>query len=234
MSYIISTICIGDKYEYIKNHWLNRINNKCIKNKEICIVDKNNIQRKEIDLYRSEYASWDIIRLQKNLYLCLKNDLPIIHIDMDLIIEKEIEEIVNLPYDFIISTEIGGNQSFPKECSQILGFGVCSGFYIIKKSAYDFMSNILNNMKNKKYNSLSDQVNIMNYITLSDYKLYEEEVILNNVKFKNKIIEIDNIKICVLDFDIIVRDPIIIKNQYGNHINVDNVGGVKNFIKYFY
>lgn len=160
--------------------------------------------------------------------------MPITHIDIDLIIEKDIDEIVNLPYDFIISTEIGGNKSFPKECSQILGFGVCSGFYIIKKSASKFMINILNNMKNKTYNSLSDQVNIMKYITSSEYKLYEEEVILNSVKFRNKIIEIDNIKICVLDFDIIFRDPIITKNQFGNHINIDNVGGVNNFIKYFY
>lgn len=31
MTYIISTICFGNKYEPIKNHWLNRINNKCLK-----------------------------------------------------------------------------------------------------------------------------------------------------------------------------------------------------------
>lgn len=153
---------------------------------------------------------------------------------MDIIIENEIECLVNLPYDFIISTEIGGNQSFPKECSQILGFGVCSGFYILKPSSLAFINKNLSNMTTKTYNSLSDQVNIMNYIVNNNYKVYDSECVLNGITFKNKIIEIDDINICVLDFDIIIRDPITTKNQYGNHINIDNVGGSDNFIKYFY
>jgi hypothetical protein len=74
----------------------------------------------------------------------------------------------------------------------------------------------------------------MNYIVNNKYQIKEEECLLNNIKYKNKIIEIDNITICVLDFDIITRDPIINKQQFGNHINIDNVGGVNNFIKYFY
>ena len=78
-----------------------------------------------------------------------KEHIPIVHIDIDIIIENDIQEIVNLPYDFIISTEISGDKSFPKECSQILGFGVCSGFYIIKNIAINLMLKILNNMKNK-------------------------------------------------------------------------------------
>ena len=82
-------------------------------------------------------------------------------------------------------------------------------------------------------NNYSDQVNIMNYIVNSNYKVHDEEIVLDNVKYINKIIEIDNIKICVLDFDIIVRDPIINNGQFGNHINIDNVGGVQNFLHYF-
>ena len=232
MSYIISTICIGAKYEPIKNHWLNRIKNKCTKTKEIIIFDNTNILKSEVPSY--EYAWWDVVRLSKNISLCLKENKPIVHIDMDIIIEKEIEEIVSLPYDFIISTEIGGNQSFPKECSQKIGFGVCSGFYVIKKEALNFMMKILNNMKNKIFNSLSDQVNIMNYIVNNKHEIKEEVCMLNGVEFKNRIIEIDNIKICVLDFEIIIRDPVFSKEQFGNHINIDNVDGVNNFIKYFY
>ena len=113
--------------------------------------------------------------------MALKEDVPIIHIDMDMIIEKEVEEIVKLPYDFIISTEIGGNQSFPKECSEKIGFGVCSGFYIIKKEGLNFMNKILNAMKSKKYNSLSDQVTIMNYIVNNKHEVKEELCILNGV-----------------------------------------------------
>jgi hypothetical protein len=230
--YIISTICIGNKYEPIKEHWVKRITDKCKNVKEITIIDDTNIKESDIPSY--EYAWWDVVRLKHNVGLCLKKKIPVIHIDMDIIIEKDIEEIVNLPYDIIISKEIGGDQSFPKECSQKVGFGVCSGFYVIKKEASKFMIKMLINMRKKVYNSLSDQVNIMNYIVNNNYHVEEEECILNNVIYKNQIIEIDNIKICVLDFDIITRDPIVTKNQFGNHINIDNVGGVYNFINYFY
>ena len=232
MSYIITSICFGNKFESIKNHWLERINNKCKKKQEVIIYDDTNV--KQTDIISHDYAWWDVVRLKKNIYLCLKEQKPVVHIDLDIIIENEINEIISLPYDIIISTEIGGNISFPKECSQIIGFGVCTGFYIIKPDSINFMLKILNNMKNKKYNSLSDQVNIMNYIVNNKYEIKEEICLLNNIQFKNKIIEIDNIKICVLDFDLITRDPIITKNQYANHINIDNVGGVDNFIKYFY
>jgi hypothetical protein len=232
MTYIITTICFGAKYEPIRQHWLNRIKSKCIKNKDIRIFDNTNVEQQEIPSH--EYAWWDVVRLNKNISICLKEKIPVIHVDMDILIENELDHIVQLPYDFIISTEIGGNQSFPKECSQQLGFGVCSGFYIIKPEALKFMMKILTNMKSKRYNSLSDQVNIMNYIVDNKHNIQEETCLLSGIEYKNKIIEIDNIKICVLDFGIITRDPIFTKQQYGNHINIDNVGGVNNFIKYFY
>ena len=44
MSYIITTICIGSKYELIRPHWVNRINNKC-KHKEMYILDNTNIKK---------------------------------------------------------------------------------------------------------------------------------------------------------------------------------------------
>jgi hypothetical protein len=88
-------------------------------------------------------------------------------------------------------------------------------------------------MINKKYDSLSDQVNIMNYIVNNNYELNYEPCFLNGKEFTIKAIEIDNIKIGVLDFEIITRDPILSGDQFGNHINVDNVRGPENFIKYF-
>ena len=42
------------------------------------------------------------------------------------------------------------------------------------------------------------------------------------------------IKIGVLDFAMVIRDPILNNGQYANHINIDNVGGVIQFKKYFY
>ena len=89
-------------------------------------------------------------------------------------------------------------------------------------------------MKMRKYNTYDDQVNIMKYIVNSKYSVNIEECSINDVLYKNNIINIDNIKICVLDFNIIIRDPLLTGSQIANHINIDNVGGINNFIKYFY
>lgn len=223
----------GNKYMSIKEHWLKRVNQKCGKFNNVIIISDDILKKIDFPL-NNEYAWWDIVRLNFIIEQLKNDNKPVIHIDQDIIIEKNIKPLIDLPYDIIISTEIGKEKAFPSECSSKLGFGVCSGFYILKVSSIDFMKNILNNMKTKKYGSYSDQVNLMNYIVNGDYVLSEEDIILDNRKYTNKIITIDNIKICVLDFDIITRDPIFNKGQFANHINIDNVGGVQNFIRYFY
>ena len=227
MNYYVTTFCYGNKYEPIVEKWTERIKKKC-KNSECVIFNKINIVLK----YGLKYAWWDLVRLHNNLKMLLRFNKPIVHIDIDLIIEKDIQPLIDLPYDFIISKEIGGDGAYPKECSSKLGFGVCSGFYIIKNTSFNFLTKIYNLMINNE-NIYSDQVNIMNYIVKNNYNLHDEEIVLDNVKYINKIIEIDNIKICVLDFDIITRDPILNNGQFGNHINIDNVGGTINFLKYF-
>jgi hypothetical protein len=232
--YIITTICFGNKYIPLREHWEKNIKETCKRGTEIIIWDDTNIKQQDIKVSKNVYAFWDSIRLKKNIDLLLNRNIPVIHCDMDIIIRGEINEIVELPYDFIISTEIGGNKSFPSECSNKLGFGVCSGFYILKKNSLHFIIKIFKNMIENKYNSYSDQVTLMNYITSSEHKIYEVNEKINGTIFKNRIIEIDEIKICVLDFELIERDPFLTKNQLGLHINIDNVGGVDNFIKYFY
>jgi hypothetical protein len=163
----------------------------------------------------------------------MQSTIPIVMCDLDVIIEKDIQPIVNLPYDIIISTEIGGSNAYPKECSAKIGFGVCCGFMVIKQTAKQIMLNIYKNMSCKEYNTYDDQVNLMNYIVNNNYTIIDDEIILDGIKYNNKIIKIDNIKICVLDFNIIIRDPIVNNGQFANHINIDNVGGTQNFLKYY-
>jgi hypothetical protein len=226
MSYYITTFCHGSKYEPIKNKWLERIYKKC-RNCNVKIYENINIH------IHLTYAWWDVVRLSNNLSLLLETQKPIVQLDIDAIIEKDIERLVELNYDFIISTEIGGDKAFPQECSKKLGFGVCSGFYIIKPSAYTFLYKILSFMNMRINNNYSDQVNIMTYIVNNNYDIKTEDIVFDNITYTNKIIHIDGITICVLDFDIVTRDPIVNKGQFVNHINIDNVGGVDQFLRYF-
>lgn len=234
MIYNITTLCVGDKYIPIKEHWIKRIKEKC-KNGSITIINDMNILIKNQLPFEMDYGGYNwAVRLKHNLDILIKTNIPVVMCDMDIIIEKDIEPLVNLPYDIIVSKEIGGSESYPKECSSKLGFGICCGFMIIKPSASDVIKQVFNNMLMKKYKTYDDQINFMNYIVNSEYKIRLEECELDNIKYINRIIKIDKIEICVLDFNIIIRDPMFSEEQYGNHINVGNVGGTDNFIKYFY
>ena len=232
MNYQIVTLCIGDKYIPIKEHYKKRITDKC-KNYTLEIIDDLSDINYQIEM---RYAWWDIIRTKKIIKKLEDINIPIVHCDIDIIIEKDISELVNLNYDLIFATEINGINAFPKECSQKLGFGINTGFYIIKPTdkAIEFIKTIFNLMYNKKYNTYSDQETIMNYITSNNYKTKQEECIIDNITYTNYIITINDLNICVLDFNIIIRDPLKTSNQFANHINIDNVKGVENFIKFYY
>jgi hypothetical protein len=92
---------------------------------------------------------------------------------------------------------------------------------------------LLKRMKNKTYDTYSDQVTLMNYIIATPHSITKEIYRVDNKTFTNNIIHIDGIRICVLDFSLIIRDPVLTKDQYADHINIDNVGGVSQFIRYF-
>ena len=236
-NYEITSLCFGNKYIKIINKWKNIILEKCNMNPKIIILTKDNIEiiRKKIEIKKkidyNKYAWWDIFRLKNNIILLEKLKKPIVNIDLDIIIEKNINEIINLQYDIIISKEIGENNAYPSEYSKILGIGVCTGFYCIKEKSKRIMEKIYEEMINSE--NYSDQYNLMKYICNNKKKINKEKIVLNNKEYINTIIEIEDIKICILDYEIIIRDPIKNNNQYGNHINIDNVGGSDNFLKYF-
>jgi hypothetical protein len=73
----------------------------------------------------------------------------------------------------------------------------------------------------------------MNYFVKNPHTLTEETIELEGIIYKNQVIAMEEIKICVLDFNIVIRDPISTNGQFANHINIDNVGGTANFLKYF-
>ena len=227
--YSIVTLCQGCKYEPILPHWIQRIRKTC-KNSNIHLV-----KLPECDVNFNIYAWWDYVRMQYIINL-LKDDHISVHCDIDVIIEKDIEPLIALQYDIIISKEIGGPNAFPKEYSSLLGFGICTGFYIVKSPALAFLQKILTKMKTNAIDksSYSDQVALMETFVNSTKTIYNETLTLDGKKYTNIVIEIDGIKICVLDFDIVVRDPIKNNGQYANHINIDNVGGTHMLIEYFY
>jgi hypothetical protein len=230
--YYVSTLCIGDSYSPIRPHWEKRIS-QTTKNAGIVVYDESNVD--SLPISRDEYAWWDILRMKKNIQLIKDYNVPVVHCDLDLILVKDITPIVHLPYDIIISMEHYGADAMPKECSKQLGFGVCTGFYILKPSSIVFIETIYQKMLSKEYDSYSDQVTFMNYITKSDnYQVKDETILLDGVYFTNKIIFIDSITICVLDFELITRDPTRQNNQYGNHIHIPNAGSTNDFIRFFY
>lgn len=225
--YIITSFCCGQKYLPIREKWLQRIKKTCKHAKDIRLYDKIYVS------LENKYGWWDVLRLNNILLLSSETNIPVVQVDMDIIMEKDIQPLVDLCYDFIISTEIGGNKAYPTECSSVLGFGVCSGFYILKPSAASFFKRMLHLMYEQIYGSYSDQVNLMHYIMNNKHEIREETCVFDGTTYTNKIISIDGIKICVLDFELVIRDPVFSKGQFANHINIDNVGGTMQFLRYF-
>jgi hypothetical protein len=227
MNYYITTFCYGNKYTPILPKWIERIETMC-KNSVIKIWDKLDIV---LD-YRS-YGWWDLIRLYHNLKIVQGETVPVVHADIDLIITKDIQPLVELDYDLIFSTEHYGDGAYPPECSKVLGFGICTGFYIVKPSSLPFMIKILTLMQNRVYKHYSDQVTLMNYFVSNHPVIKEELIQIDGVTYTNRVIEIDNIRIGVLDLLLITREPKKKVNPFGNHIIIDNVGGTQNFLRYF-
>jgi len=225
-------MCCGNKYEPIFLHWVKRIRERC---GNVPIVLLNNLgilNNTKFNL--NEHGIIWAIRFKNFLDFIQTTNNPVVMCDVDVIIEKDLQQLVDLPYDIIISKESQGINAYPKHCSNILGFGVCAGFGIYKLSSLAFLNKIYDNMENKKYGNYDDQVNIMEHIVNSKRNVYDSKIVLDNREYTNIIIEIDDIKICVLDFEIVIRDPLISNGQFANHINIDFVEGTDNFIKYFY
>lgn len=222
MNYYITTLCIeNSKYNFVRNKWFQRTTEKC-PDAEIIIFDYPNIEK---DIWK--------VRLNDNLELSNKINKPIVMCDLDVIIEKNIIPLINLPYDIIISQEIGGNKAYPADCSSILGFGVCMGFSIFKPDAFFILNRIKKCMDENIYNTQDDQVLLMKNIVNNSYYVDQKDIKLNNKSYICNIIYVLGIQICVLNPDIIIRDPILNIDQYANHINLDNVGGPIAFLRYF-
>jgi hypothetical protein len=108
---------------------------------------------------------------------------------------------VNLIIILLLSTEIGGDKAYPDRMQQISRIWNMFGILYNKTDRFLFLLNLLTFMKSKKYNTYSDQVTLMNFIVNNKYMITEEIVVFDNITYTNRIIHIDNIKICVLDFN---------------------------------
>jgi hypothetical protein len=223
----MTTFCYGNKYTPILPKWTERITQTC-KKAIVFVWDKV-----DIALEYHSYGWWDLIRLYHNLEILHREKKPVVHVDMDLIITKDIEPLVQMDYDVIFSTEHYGNGAYPPDCSKILGFGICTGFYILKPASFQFMSSIMELMHNRVYKDYSDQVTLMNYFVSKPHVIKEEDIQIDGIVYTNKVIEINNLRIGVLDLRLITREPKINCNPFGNHIIIDNVGGTQNFLRYY-
>jgi hypothetical protein len=214
--FIITTQCTGNKYEHILPHWIKRIERVCPQ-AEIKVL-------KDVLFHVnfSEYAWWDANRILSIMNDLKNKDCPVVHCDIDVIVEKDLQPLVALPYDFIISTEPRG---FPLELTQQLGFGLCSGFYIAKRGSLPLLEIMFTKMITGT--SYSDQVNLQQHILDHKYTITETEY--------GKEITLEN-GFCILGLaeKYVTRDPIYQREQFANHINIDNVGGPQWFIKFFY
>lgn len=232
MKYIFLTFCDGIKYEVILPHWLNRIQTTC-KNCEIVIVNKND-QNIEID--DTIHAWWDVIRMNKIIEF-LEKGYTVVHCDIDIIIQRDIEELLEIDADFIISKATTSHDcEYLEHYYNQYGFCICSGFFIAKPSSISFLKYIFEKMQKKSlkyitYETYSDQCSIMECFI--DNNLSTRDIIYKNT-FTNMLSNVLDVDICILDDNIIKISDELGSNSYGTHMNIDKEGGSLNFLRNFY
>jgi hypothetical protein len=177
------------------------------------------------------YAWWDVVRLENNLELIRRTGRPCVGCDVDVIVEKDLAPLVALDFDLIVSTEPGG---YPLECSRKVGFGACTGFQILKPAAVAFATALLDDMRRQRFGSFSDQVALMHHIALGPAEITDQVLRVENREYRNHVVTLGGVRICVLDNGLVTRDPVRNTGQFANHINIDNVGGPRRLIRYFY
>lgn len=241
--YLITSQCFGNKYIPIVPHWIKNTTEKCktarihipeipailpFDTREVRRVNPSN-PHTNITWSKQGEAFWDVLRLENNIEMLKSTRLPIMHCDLDVIVVKDLQPIVDFGkkenVDIVLSRETWGSP-----------IDICSGLYILfpNNHAVSFFENWLNMMKIKKYNTYSDQNTLRSYIIENGYTIQDRFYIMKSKNYNHTMIVCNNIRICILDMELITRDPIKIRKQYANHINVDNVGGTNTFIRYFY
>jgi hypothetical protein len=238
--YTISSLCFGTKYAPIMSHWLTNTITKSPHADVIVYPIDNQLPFPPDEVYWSldplpgfrwtpkGEAFWDILRLDNNLKLLNGRGHPVVHCDLDMIVVQDLEPILQWgeteKFDMVFSRETWGDP-----------LPICSGLYILYPSSYSFCKTLRSMMKHKTYGTYSDQNTLRGYILNHPHSIHQTSCTLNGTIYPNNtVITIDTIVICILDMDILTRDPMKTKTQFANHINVDNVGGIYTFIRYFY
>lgn len=245
--YLITSQWFNQKYAPIVPHWIKNTKDKC-KTARIYIppipkflpFPQNEVRRineTTISWSPSGEAFWDVLRLGSNIHLLRQTNLPIVHCDLDVIAMRDLQPIVdfgkNENIDIIFSRETWGAP-----------VDICSGFYIlfppmnptISQQKTQYLDEWLNMMKTKKYGTYSDQntlrLDILESGSGSEISTFESSVEGNT--YHHTLISHRGLRVCILDMNMLTRDPMTQTIQFANHINVDNVGGTQTFIRYFY
>jgi hypothetical protein len=77
-------------------------------------------------------------------------------------------------------------------------------------------------------------VALMHHIALGPAEITDQVLRVENREYRNHVVTLGGVRICVLDNGLVTRDPVRNTGQFANHINIDNVGGPRRLIRYFY
>lgn len=165
----------------------------------------NNLGRKKESL---GWGDGDLPRLEKVIALCAQG-YTCMHLDLDVVLLKEISSIIELPYSFIISRAFG----FPKYIVQKIGFVGCTGFYIAKPESLPLLNYWRDEIKS---HSQLDQLSI-NQI-FEKLKWDTNTFIINDNEYQNTVSSWKNISLTALDTEILPRNILNKSNgSFGVH-----------------
>jgi hypothetical protein len=210
---VVVTSCYGERFWAAVPSWLARIRSITELPVEIVSLDGRTWKAPHVRTINFtpgrvlEYGSGDRERTE-HIVSRLEEGRICLQIDLDVYLKRDVDPIVGLPYDFIVSRAF----RFPEDIVARLGFVACTGFYVAKPSALPLLRHLYSRLRE---GLVLDQAELNACLVESEW--HNETVELLGFQGVADVCECRGVKICVLPKEVIARDDDLETSWFGNH-----------------
>jgi hypothetical protein len=217
---IVVTACYGERFWAVVPKWTQHVAALTGLPIEIVSLDGRTYQNEALRIrtkslshhYKKAGYGWgDLPRLQHILSL-LENDITCIQIDLDVILKRSIDTLIQLPYDLIISRAF----SFPAEVAERFGFVMCTGFFIAKPGTVGLLRDLGQEIIDRRIKTNLDQ-GFLNLMLVDSVSWQTQIMNLAGQPSGLSVCKYAGCTIAVLPAEAIARNSDLEASTFGNH-----------------
>jgi len=216
---VIVTSCYGDTYWDFANEWSSHVRAATNLPIEIISLDGGRFQGPEVSSFLlptsgTEQDPSDPVTIRdserlRHILGRITNGYTCVQIDMDVRVKRDLQPILDLPYDFIMSRAFG----MPKPVVKELGFVGCTGFFVAKPGSLQLVNDLLTELTNSP--GAGDQRVINNWFLGLDWR--SEKISIGPFNGTASVCELRSARVCILPQKAISRNDDLASSWFGNY-----------------